>query len=139
MDCPGCRDRNSQCGSCVEKDIDFDVGLYMAAQVLQRDLPRPKTLDSLPTVRSQEALQQMSLKESAEALLQNEMLLLLQHDAAKYPIKVAPLFLFGKVFQFLCRKALSLAEPVCLWKLWLLRTHQAIAQHQQDMLLTLSS
>ena len=99
-----------QCSSCVEKEIDFNVGLYMAAQVLQRGLPRPKTLDSLPTVRSQEALQQMSLKESAEALLQNEMLLLLQHDAAKYPIKVAPLFLFGKVFQFLCSKALSLAE-----------------------------
>ena len=35
----------------------------------------------------------MSLKESAEALLQNEMLLLLQHDAAKYPIKVSFLLL----------------------------------------------
>lgn len=97
------------------------MGLHGFAQVLQRGLPRPKTLDSLPAVKSEEALQGMSLKESAEALLQNEMLLLLQHDAAKYPIKVAILFLCSKVplclcskAQFLCSKAPSLVEPVCL-------------------------
>lgn len=85
----------------------------MAAQVLQRGLPRPKTLDSLPAVRSEKALQGMSLKESAEALLQNEMLLLLQHDAAKYPIKVALLLLCSKVSLLLCSKSFLLAEPAC--------------------------
>lgn len=58
------------------------------AQVLQRGLPRPKTLDSLPAVRPEASLQSLALKEAAEALLQNELVLLLQHDAAKYPIKV---------------------------------------------------
>ena len=58
------------------------------AQVLQRGLPRPKTLESLPAVRSEAALQGVGLKETAEALLQNEVVMLLQHDAAKYPIKV---------------------------------------------------
>lgn len=59
------------------------------AQVLQRGLPRPKTLDSLPAPRPQAALPGLGLKETAEALLQNEVILLLQYDAAKYPIKVA--------------------------------------------------
>ena len=58
------------------------------AQVLQRGLPRPRTLDSLPAVRPEASLQSLALKEAAEALLQNELVLLLQHDAAKYPIKV---------------------------------------------------
>ena len=74
----------------------------MAAQVLQRGLPRPKTLDSLPAVRSEATLQGLSLKETAEALLQNEMLLLLQHDAAKHPIKVGlPVFLCGRPLDLL--------------------------------------
>ena len=109
----------------------------MAAQVLQRGLPRPKTLDSLPAVRSEEALQGMSLKENAETLLQNEMLLLLQHDAAKYPIKVALLFVFSKASQILCSKALLLAKTVCLWKLWQskLRTQEPMTEHHQDVLL----
>ena len=56
--------------------------------MLQRGLPRPKTLDSLPAVRPEASLHHLGLKEAAETLLQNELVLLLQHDAAKYPIKV---------------------------------------------------
>ena len=57
-------------------------------QVLQRGLPRPKTMDSLPAVRPEASLEGLGLKEAAEALLQNELVLLLQHDAAKHPNKV---------------------------------------------------
>ena len=57
-------------------------------QVLQRGLPRPKTLNSLPAVRPESSLEGLGLKEAAEALLQNELVLLLQHDAAKHPNKV---------------------------------------------------
>ncbi|KAL3148491.1 hypothetical protein ABBQ38_013933 [Trebouxia sp. C0009 RCD-2024] len=64
-----------------------EAELRKRSQVLQRGLPRPRTLDSLPAVRSEAALQGLGLKETAEALLQNEVVLLLQHDAAKYPIK----------------------------------------------------
>ena len=45
-------------------------------------------MDSLPAVRPEASLQNLALKEAAEALLQNELVLLLQHDAAKYPFKV---------------------------------------------------
>ena len=57
-------------------------------QVLQRGLPRPRVLDGLGAVRPEGTLEGLPLKEAAEALLQNEIMLLLQHDAAKYPIKV---------------------------------------------------
>ena len=57
-------------------------------QVLQRGLPRPKTLTGLAAVRPEDSLQGLPPKEAAEILLQNEIVLLLQHDAAKYPIKV---------------------------------------------------
>lgn len=63
---------------------DVDICL----QVLQRGLPRPKALDGLGAVRPESGLDSLPLKEAAEALLQNEIMLLLQHDAAKYPIKV---------------------------------------------------
>lgn len=64
-----------------------EAELRKRSQVLQRGLPRPKTLDSLPAVRPEASLQNLALKEAAEALLQNELVLLLQHDAAKYPFK----------------------------------------------------
>lgn len=56
----------------------------MVTQVLQRGLPRPLSLDHAPEARSAEGLSQ---KEAAEALLFAEMRALLQHDAAKYPVK----------------------------------------------------
>jgi len=56
----------------------------MVMQVLQRGLPRPLSLDYAPEARSAEGLSQ---KEAAEALLFAEMRALLQHDAAKYPVK----------------------------------------------------
>lgn len=62
-------------------------------------MPRPKALDSLPAVRPEATLKGLGLKEAAEALLQNEMLLLLQHDAAKYPIRVCMLDLLQSLLQ----------------------------------------
>ena len=54
-------------------------------QVLQRDLPRPVSLTFGPEVKA--GTDSQSLKEAAELMLYREMLSLLEHDAAKHPIK----------------------------------------------------
>lgn len=59
----------------------------IVGQVLQRGLPRPLSLDHGPEVRSSEDVGKLSQREAAEALLFSEMKVLLQHDAAKYPVK----------------------------------------------------
>ncbi len=57
-------------------------------QVLQRGLPRPVSLDHAPEPRTVgEDASKLSLREAAEALLFSEMRALLQHDAAKYPLR----------------------------------------------------
>ena len=55
-------------------------------QVMQRDLPRPDVLTALQEPPSLDSLKDSPL-ESAEALLQAELIGLLQHEAAKYPVK----------------------------------------------------
>lgn len=55
-------------------------------QVLQRNLPRPLSLD-LVSEHSKDGAN-ASLRERAEQLLIQEMLTLLRHDAATYPLKV---------------------------------------------------
>ncbi len=55
------------------------------AQVLQRGLPRPLSLTFGPEVKA--GTDSQSQKEAAELMLYREMLSLLEHDAAKYPIK----------------------------------------------------
>ena len=55
--------------------------------MLQRGLPRPLSLDHGPEVRGSEEAGNLSQKEAAEALLFAEMKALLQHDAAKHPVK----------------------------------------------------
>lgn len=55
------------------------------AQVLQRSLPRPQSLDGLPPPVAPSKLAAMSAREAAEALLAQEMAALLASDAARYP------------------------------------------------------
>ena len=55
--------------------------------MLQRGLPRPLSLEHGPQARNAEEAGQLSQREAAEALLFTEMKALLQHDAAKYPVK----------------------------------------------------
>lgn len=55
--------------------------------MLQRGLPRPLSLEHGPQTRSAEEAGQLSQREAAEALLFTEMKALMQHDAAKYPVK----------------------------------------------------
>ena len=63
----------------------FDVHHVCVLQVLQRGLPRPVSLTYGPEVKA--GADSHSMKEAAELLLFREMLSLLEHDAAKYPIK----------------------------------------------------
>lgn len=51
-------------------------------QALQRGLPRPENLLALPDIPSPS-----NPLEQAEALMQQELLLLLQHEAAAHPVK----------------------------------------------------
>ncbi len=53
---------------------------------MQRGLPRPDVLTALQEPPSLESLKERPL-EAAEALLQAELIGLLQHEAAKYPVK----------------------------------------------------
>jgi pre-mRNA-splicing factor CDC5/CEF1 len=55
------------------------------SQALQRGLPRPATLAALGDARA--AAPGAGVRERAEALLQQELVALLQHDADKYPTK----------------------------------------------------
>ncbi|BDA46189.1 Cell division cycle 5-like protein [Coccomyxa sp. Obi] len=64
-----------------------EAELRKRSQVLQRGLPRPLSLDHGPEVRSSEEAGKLSQREAAEALLFSEMKALLQHDAAKHPVK----------------------------------------------------
>lgn len=54
-------------------------------QVLQRGLPRPMSVTYGPEVKA--GADSQSAKEAAELVLHREMQSLLEHDAAKYPIK----------------------------------------------------
>ncbi len=64
------------------------IGACVASlQVLQRGLPRPLSLEHGPEARNAEEAGGLSQREAAEALLFSEMKALLQHDAAKYPVK----------------------------------------------------
>ncbi len=54
-------------------------------QVLQRGLPRPVSLTFGPEVKA--GTDSHSQKEAAELMLYREMMSLLEHDAAKFPIK----------------------------------------------------
>ena len=63
----------------------FEVFVLLTVQVLQRSLPRPVSLTFGPEVKA--GTDSQSLKEAAELMLYREMLSLLEHDAAKYPIK----------------------------------------------------
>ena len=56
-----------------------------AMQVLQRGLLRPVSLTYGPEVKA--GADSHSQKEAAELMLYSEMQALLEHDAAKYPIK----------------------------------------------------
>ena len=56
-----------------------------ALQVLQRGLLRPVSLTYGPEVKA--GADSHSQKEAAELMLYSEMQALLEHDAAKYPIK----------------------------------------------------
>ena len=60
---------------------------FLLLQVLQRQLPRPVSLDSLPAPKAPGDFAQMSYREKAEAQLQQELSTLLKHDNAAYPIK----------------------------------------------------
>lgn len=55
-------------------------------QTLQRGLPRPASIDKLPGPRAPAELAAMSLRERAEAELNNELAALVQHDNLTYPI-----------------------------------------------------
>ena len=57
----------------------------LAVQVMQRGLPRPMSLMFGLEVKA--GADSQSLKEAAELVLYREMLSLLEHDAAKYPVK----------------------------------------------------
>ena len=63
----------------------LDVIAYLV-QVMQRGLPRPELLTALQEPPSLESLKDSPL-ESADALLQAELIGLLQHEAAKYLVK----------------------------------------------------
>ena len=55
-------------------------------QVLQRGLPRPDNLAALPEPPNAAELQGRT-GEQADALIQAELVALLQHEAVKYPVK----------------------------------------------------
>jgi hypothetical protein len=55
-------------------------------QVIQRGLPRPEVLTGLQEPAGAASVQGRPL-EAAEALLQNELICLLHHEASKYPFK----------------------------------------------------
>mmetsp|Transcript_23430 Transcript_23430/g.51433 ORF Transcript_23430/g.51433 Transcript_23430/m.51433 type:complete len:829 (+) Transcript_23430:239-2725(+) len=57
------------------------------SKALQRHLPRPAATEHLaPPARSAAEQSKLSVRERAEELLAQELVLLLQHDAAKYPV-----------------------------------------------------
>eukprot|EP00798_Chlamydomonas_sp_ICE-L_P017404 gene17404-23704_t len=56
------------------------------SKALQRHLPRPASLDLMAAPVRASAADKLSLRERAEDELANELLLLLKHDAAKYPV-----------------------------------------------------
>ena len=57
----------------------------MSLQALQRGLPRPLSIDKLPPPKAPAELVAMSLRERAEAELNNELAALVQHDNHTYP------------------------------------------------------
>ncbi|KAL6764025.1 pre-mRNA splicing factor component-domain-containing protein [Haematococcus lacustris] len=59
------------------------------SKALQRGLPRPLSLDQLPSPRPATELPKLSLRERAEDLVVREVARLLEHDAAKYPVPLA--------------------------------------------------
>jgi pre-mRNA-splicing factor CDC5/CEF1 len=64
----------------------IEAELKRRSQALQRDLPRPVALDMMPSIRKDEELPGLGVAELAEELVNREVLTLLHHDAAKYPL-----------------------------------------------------
>jgi pre-mRNA-splicing factor CDC5/CEF1 len=74
------------------------------SQALQRGLPRPAALAALGDGRA--AAPGAGLRERAEALLQRELVAVLQHDADKYPVKRSKKDKGGHAPACLCRPPL---------------------------------
>lgn len=64
----------------------IDVPGVSCVQTLQRCLPRPVSIDKLPPPKAPTELEAMSLRERAEAELNNELAALVQHDNVTYPV-----------------------------------------------------
>lgn len=62
------------------------ASLPLTLQTLQRGLPRPLSIDKLPPPKAPVELEAMSLRERAEAELNNELAALVQHDNEAYPL-----------------------------------------------------
>lgn len=60
--------------------------LHGSTQALQRGLPRPLSLDTLPRPRPASEQGKLSLREQAEDLVVRELGALLAHDSARYPV-----------------------------------------------------
>jgi pre-mRNA-splicing factor CDC5/CEF1 len=63
-----------------------EAELKRRSQALQRELPRPVALDMIPSARSDAEVAGLGVAELAEELINREVLALLQHDSAKYPL-----------------------------------------------------
>jgi pre-mRNA-splicing factor CDC5/CEF1 len=64
----------------------IEAELKRRSQALQRDLPRPVALDMLPAIRKDSEVAGLGAAELAEELVNREVLALLHHDAAEYPL-----------------------------------------------------
>jgi hypothetical protein len=62
--------------------------LHVAAQVLQRSLPRPSAPELVVPLQPEADASTLSYEEAAEQLLRNELAALVKYDNAAYPIKV---------------------------------------------------
>lgn len=71
----------------VISNIASTLRVLAPLQVLQRGLPRPDNLSVYLDTYAPSTSQSASAIEAAEALVQQEMLALLQHEAVKYPNK----------------------------------------------------
>jgi len=79
----------------AERDIRRKNAAHAAAeaelrrqtQAIQRGLPRPVALDLVSAARPEPELASLNSTELAEELVQRELLILLQHDSARYPLE----------------------------------------------------
>ena len=63
--------------------------LSIAAQVLQRGLPRPSAPELVVPLQPEADASTLSYEEAADQLLRNELAALVKYDNAAYPIKVS--------------------------------------------------